>query len=138
MTAIKKSTKTPKSPAPATKAAKSTTTAKKKLAVAVLSAASRAPAPAVKPVATKPVVTTIAANVNVGFGNSLYLRGEGTGLSWDKGILMTCVADDLWQITLGESARPFTVKFLLNDATWSAGPDYTVASGAKVTFRPGF
>src|SRR5688572_5617630 len=33
----------------------------------------------------RPVVTTITARVDVGFGNALFLRGEGAGLSWNKG-----------------------------------------------------
>ncbi len=84
------------------------------------------------------VVTTISATVDVGFGNALYLRGEGPGLSWDKGVRMECVADDRWSLALGESARPFVFKFLINDATWSAGPDFTVSPGTTVTLTPTF
>ena len=50
--------------------------------------------PAVKKAAPKVVVTTITALVDVGFGNTLYLRGEGPGLSWEKGVPMKCVTDD--------------------------------------------
>jgi len=85
----------------------------------------------VKPVASKPVVTTVTAKIDVGFGNALYVRGEGPGLKWDQGALMTCVGEDAWAITLGESSRAFTLKFLINDVTWSAGPDFHVASGQK-------
>lgn len=153
----KKTTSKPaaKSPAPATKAAsakaapatkaapaKSAPAAKpakpaaKKKAVA--SAPAVAAAPAVKPVETKPVVTTITAKIDIGFGNTLYLRGEGAGLSWDKGLLMNCVADDVWQISVGESAHPIVFKFLVNDLSWSTGEDYSVASGDSVTLVPTF
>ena len=74
----------------------------------------------------------------VGFGNAIYRRGEGPGLSWDKGILMTCVQPDLWQIVLAESARAYTFKFLVNDLTWSAGPDFSAACGTSVTLVPEF
>jgi hypothetical protein len=84
------------------------------------------------------VVTTISANIDVGFGNALYLRGEGPGLSWDKGVRMECVADDRWSLALGESARPIVFKFLINDETWSVGPDYTVSPGTTVTLTPTF
>jgi hypothetical protein len=130
MTASKKTTTKPlKSPAPATKTGKPA--AKKK-------PADKAAALGVKPVATKPVTTTIAARIDVGFGNALYLRGDGPGLSWDKGLLMTCVADDCWQAVLGESSRPFTVKFLINDVTWSVGADFAVPSGESLTLTPAF
>ena len=94
--------------------------------------------PAVKAVATAPVVTTISARVDVGFGNSLYIRGEGPGLSWDKGVRMDCVGSDLWQIALAESARAFTFKLLVNDLSWSAGPDFSAACGTSVTITPEF
>jgi hypothetical protein len=141
MPATKKTTaaKSTKSPAPATKAPRAS--AKKKavtpepvaLAVAALSVAATP-----KAVASKSVATTIKACIDVGFGNALYVRGEGPGLSWDKGLLMQCVGQDQWQISLGESARPFLVKFLINDVTWSTGPDYTVPSGVSLTLAPQF
>ncbi|HUR58738.1 MAG TPA: hypothetical protein VM029_13580 [Opitutaceae bacterium] len=149
MPAIKKSTsKTAKSPAPATKStrapakkaaaartAPAAQTAPVALAVAALSVA--APK-SVKAVPTKPVTTTIRACIDVGFGNSVYVRGEGPGLSWDKGVLMECLGQDQWQVALGESSRPFLVKFLVNDQTWSTGPDYTVPSGVSLTLAPQF
>jgi hypothetical protein len=146
MPAIKKTTsKTAKSPAPATKStrapAKKTaaTPAAPAAPVALAVAALSVAAPkAVKAVATKPVTTTIRACIDVGFGNSVYARGEGPGLSWDKGVLMDCLGQDQWQLTLGESSRPFLVKFLVNDQTWSTGPDYTVPSGVSLTLAPQF
>ena len=35
----------------------------------------------------KPV--TIEAKIDVGFGNALYMRGEGLGLSWTQGVPLT-------------------------------------------------
>lgn len=154
----KNTTKPTKSPAPATKAVAAKPATRKKPAIAVKAkpAAATPPAPvaksapiptpapavvkavAVQPVEQKPVVTTITAQIDVGFGNAVYVRGEGAGLSWDAGVPMECVADDLWRITLGQSSCGFTFKFLVNDLTWSVGPDYTAASGASVTFTPEF
>jgi hypothetical protein len=140
MTAIKKTnTKSSKSPAPATaKTATAKPAIKKKAPVAAPAVAFSASSSKVAPVATARVVTKITAQIDVGFGNALYVRGEGPGLSWDRGVLMTCVGDDAWAITLGESSRPYTLKFLINDITWSVGPDFNVASGSTVTFSPGF
>jgi hypothetical protein len=126
MTAMKKTkSKATKSPAPATKSAKPA--AKKKAA-----------APAVKPVAAKKVATTITAQIDIGFGNLLHIRGEGPGLSWDQGLPMACVADNQWQIVLAESARPVVFKFLVNDLSWSAGEDYMAEPGSSVTLVPTF
>jgi hypothetical protein len=38
-----------------------------------------------KTVTTAKPVTTIEAKIDVGFGNNLFVRGEGPGLSWEKG-----------------------------------------------------
>lgn len=103
-------------------------------------------APAVKPAKTSPdarakpamVTTTVVAAVDVGFGNHLTLRGEGSGLSWDVGVPLECVSDDRWTITLPESAHPIVCKFLINDVTWCTGEDYTVLPGSTVVLSPTF
>ncbi len=96
-------------------------------------------APAAKAVTPKAVVTTIIANFDVGFGRALYLRGEGPGLSWDKGLLMECIAPAQWKTKLaGESVRPLLFKLMIDDATWSAGDDFNVASGDTITVTPIF
>lgn len=153
MTAMKKNTSKPaaKSPAPATKVAPvaKTPVAVTKVAPAAVKSvkpavkkkvapASTVAAPVVKPVETKRVVTTITAQIDIGFGNALYVRGEGAGLSWDKGTLMACVNDSQWQLALGESARPIVFKFLVNDLSWSVGEDYSVAAGSSVALLPTF
>ncbi len=96
-----------------------------------------------KPVAAKPApaklqVTTVTARVDVGFGNALFIRGDGPGLSWEKGRPMECVWSDSWVTLLEDSTRPCTFKLLINDVTWSNGPDYTVAPGESVTLTPQF
>jgi hypothetical protein len=95
-------------------------------------------APAVKPGTPAPVLTVITAHIDIGFGNALHLRGEGPGLSWHQGLPMQCVADDEWAITLPESAQPVVFKFLVNDLTWSTGPDYVAAPGTAITLKPVF
>lgn len=164
---MKKSTKSTKSPAPAIKSvikkapvapaaaasksakpkpvkkavAKPAKPAKPAKAAAPITAKPEAKTAAksvIKPVAPARVATTITATIDIGFGNALYLRGEGAGLSWDRGVLMNCVANDCWSLELSESARPLICKFLVNDLTWSAGEDYTVAPGRSVTIVPAF
>ena len=97
--------------------------------------AKASPKPKAKPAA---VVTTIVAAIDVGFGNHLTLRGEGPGLSWDVGVPLECLSDDRWSLTLPETSQPIVCKFLLNDATWSAGEDYTVLPGSSVVLSPVF
>ena len=154
MSASKKTTSKPAaSPTPATKSAASKTVASKKTTAATIKVTTATPvamlaptpapvaAPAVKPVASKPskpVKTTITAKIDVGFGNALFVRGEGPGLSWEKGLPMENVGSDVWRVVLEEAARSYTFKFLINDTTWSAGPDFTAACGTSVTLTPEF
>ena len=121
---MKKSSKTTKTPAPAKKSAP---------------AVRKAPvAPAVKKTAPKAIVTTISARIDVGFGNTVYLRGEGPGLTWDRGVVMECVGDAQWTLALRESALPVVFKFLVNDEVWSVGEDYVAKPGASAVFTPVF
>lgn len=148
MSASKKKTTTRKSsPAPATKSAaparkqapRATARAVPPLPAAAAPAVVAALPPAVvKPAAPKPSLTTITAQVDVGFGNTLYIRGAGGGLSWTVGVPMTCVAADLWRISLDAARQDIAFKVLVNDVSWSAGADYSAVSGANVTIRPSF
>lgn len=95
-------------------------------------------APAVKKAAPAPVVTVITASIDVGFGHSLYIRGEGPGLSWDVGVPMACIADDQWRITLGETTTPIVFKFLVDDLSWSTGEDYVATPGSALLLTPAF
>ncbi len=112
---------------------------------AVVAKAVETPAPAPKPVAAVkpakkagPQPTVIQANIDVGFGNTLYIRGEGPGLNWERGQTMDCLKDDLWAFTIEAAAKPIIFKFLINDETWCTGDDYVVEPGNKITLVPSF
>ena len=96
----------------------------------VASAVAPAPAPAAP--------TLVTAKIDIGFGNALYLRGEGPGLSWDKGTLLDCIGDDVWSLSISGATRPVVFKFLVNDLSWSSGPDYLVEPGSTSVITPSF
>ena len=103
------------------------------------------PPPEIKPTITatnasarstaKPV--TIEARIDVGFGNMLYLRGEGLGLSWTQGVPLTCVDGKTWKWT-GETTKQLKFKLLLNDQVWSQGEDLVATPGQKLEISPAF
>jgi hypothetical protein len=146
----KNASKSPKTPAPApvkpAPASAQLATAKSPRAKTPKPTTAAATAPAVKGlapvvIAPKPdtvVATTIIAQIDIGFGNILYVRGSGGGLSWDQGLAMANATADQWKITLGKTTKPVTFKFLVNDLTWSAGEDYVVEPGSTVTLVPIF
>ena len=84
-------------------------------------------------------VTVVVAKYDVGFGNSLYIRGEGAGLSWETGILMENVGNDVWVWTTSDIAdEDLAFKFLVNDEIWSAGDNLSAAVGETTTLYPCF
>jgi hypothetical protein len=109
--------------------------------VAAAPAPSKVEAPAPKaapaPVAV-PAATVISAKIDVGFGNSIYIRGEGPGLSWNKGELLDNVGSDAWSISLSGAKHPIVFKLLINDTTWSTGDDFVAEPGSKATVTPTF
>jgi len=85
-----------------------------------------------------PSKTTIVANVDVGFGNTLYIRGDGPGLSWSKGVPMDCVGDTGWTLSMSGVSSAFEYKVLINDQYWSAGENGAVKPGKTATTVPLF
>ncbi len=99
--------------------------------------AKKTAAPAKKKTA-EPPATFISAQIDIGFGNHLYIRGEGPGLSWDHGIAMDCTGAGLWTTTVKHAAAPVVFKVLVNDLTWNAGPDYIAKPGKSLLVTPSF
>jgi len=98
-----------------------------------------ASAVAAAPVAPPPhgAVTTIDVKMDVGFGNVVFLRGQGGGLTWERGVPLNCVDGKTWRWS-GTVKDPVTFKPLINDHVWSAGSDLTVKPGQKVEVKPSF
>ena len=89
------------------------------------------------PQGTTSKTVTIEAKVDVGFGNALYLRGEGRGLSWNQGIPLKCMDNSTWMWS-GEASDKVKFKLLLNDAVWCQGEDLVAVPGQKVQVAPAF
>jgi hypothetical protein len=94
--------------------------------------------PVAEPAEVFAAVTTIVAKVDVGFGNTLYLRGTGPDLSWDKGVEMTNTGSDEWIWSTSKASTEFLAKVLINDVIWSGDPDTTVKAGEKTVIKATF
>jgi hypothetical protein len=116
-------------------AKKSAAPAKK---TAVVTKKSAAPAKKKPAVSSEPPATFISAKIDIGFGNHLYIRGEGPGLSWDHGLAMDCVGAGLWTVTVKHAASPVVFKLLVNDLSWSTGEDFVAEPGQSLTITPAF
>jgi hypothetical protein len=112
-------------------------------------AVAKAPAPAAPAVAKAPAakaatngaaktaIATIDVKLDVGFGNAVFVRGQGAGLTWEHGQPLVCVDGKTWRWT-SEVKEPVTFKLLINDKVWSAGNDLTIAPGQKLEIAPEF
>lgn len=76
--------------------------------------------------------------MDVGFGNALFIRGEGGGLSWDKGQPLVCVDGATWVWTARQTDRPVRFKLLINDQRWSRGENLEVCPGGQLEVVPAF
>lgn len=99
--------------------------------------AAPAPVAEARPLTKASRSAIIEAKIDVGFGNTLFLRGEGKGLNWNQGIPLTNVDGSTWQWS-GEADEKLKVKLLLNDAIWAQGEDLIVKPGEKVQIAPSF
>ena len=85
--------------------------------------------------ATQPAI--IEAKIDVGFGNNLFLRGEGAGLSWDHGTPLKCIDGKTWQWSAPTEDK-VKFKLLLNDSVWAQGADLVATPGKTVRVSPAF
>ena len=97
----------------------------------------RSEAPGAKSVNPTRPVTIIEAKIDVGFGNNLFVRGQGAGLSWERGTPLTCVGADTWRLAV-EATDRLQFKLLLNDRVWAKGENVVVTPGKQVEVRPAF
>jgi hypothetical protein len=95
-------------------------------------------APAPKASASKASKTVIAANVDVGFGNMLYLRGDAPGLSWKKGVPMDNQSAKSWSIAMSGVKQSFEFKVLINDIHWAVGANVVAQPGVTNSANSSF
>jgi hypothetical protein len=80
----------------------------------------------------------IQAKTDVGFGNSIFIRGQGAGLSWDKGFPLSCIDGSAWVWSTKQAQGKVVFKLLLNDQVWAKGEDVVVEAGRKIEVVPVF
>ncbi len=131
--------KTTAKKAPAKKVAAKKTAAKKAPAKKVAAKKTAAKKVASKKVAAKKIIeTSITARVDVGFGNSLYIRGEGGGLNWNQGTLLENESPYDWSYKTTKVKSDIVFKFLINDEIWADGENQTVKAGTSSVSSPVF
>ncbi|MBL9186058.1 MAG: hypothetical protein JNK23_01130 [Opitutaceae bacterium] len=59
--------------------------------------------------------TRLIATAYIGIGNRLFIRGEGPGLAWDKGVPLQFVSIGKWRWETNEATAPVRFKLYKND-----------------------
>ncbi|MES2344947.1 MAG: hypothetical protein V4494_03300 [Chlamydiota bacterium] len=82
--------------------------------------------------------SSIRIKCNVGYGNNLFIRGQGPGLSWMQGVPLTNIAADEWVWETGEPFDACEFKVLVNDTKYESGENHRLPPGATVQYTPDF
>lgn len=61
--------------------------------------------------------TRLLVTAYIGIGNRLFIRGEGPGLTWDKGVPLQFVSIGKWRWESAEATAPVKYKLYKNDET---------------------
>lgn len=73
--------------------------------------------------------TEIIVRCKVPDGHHLYIRGDGNGLNWEKGIQLTQIDDDTWAYLSSAELKDMKYKFLIDDEGWQEGGDNKISQG---------
>jgi len=82
--------------------------------------------------------TLVAAKIELGKENSLYIRGHGEGLRWGLGQPLTCVDGATWLWSAYRAREPIEFHLLLDDLIWARGDNLLLEPGRVVELRPDF
>lgn len=59
--------------------------------------------------------TRLLVTAYIGIGNRLFIRGDGPGLNWDKGVPLQFVSIGKWRWETNDATGPVQFKLLKND-----------------------
>ena len=76
--------------------------------------------------------TRLLVTAYIGIGNKLYIRGDGPGLSWDKGQPMKFVSIGKWGWATDEATGPVACKLYKNDETAAVSGEVFLEPGQHV------
>jgi predicted alpha/beta superfamily hydrolase len=85
-----------------------------------------------------PLETTVLVHYDVGYGNTLHLRGDDAGLNWSTGMPCTWGAGNVWSCVLEGGDGAIALKPLHNDSTWARGWNWRVIAGQSLDIYPYF
>ncbi len=90
------------------------------------------PAASFEAAASTDGATRLLVTAYIGIGNKLFIRGDGPGLSWDKGVPMQFVSIGKWGWASHDVATPIACKLYKNDETAALSGEIFLEPGKHV------
>jgi hypothetical protein len=104
-----------------------------------LSAAPPDDAAPAEPAVSADGATRLVVTAYIGIGNRLFIRGDGPGLSWEKGVPLTFVSIGKWRWETNDASKPVKFKLYKNDeAECTALGERSVDPGAQQDLTAAF
>jgi hypothetical protein len=94
--------------------------------------ADESPAASFESSASSDGATRLLVTAYIGIGNKLFIRGDGPGLSWDKGVPMQFVSIGKWGWASHDVATPIACKLYKNDETAALSGEIFLEPGKHV------
>jgi len=82
--------------------------------------------------------TRIVVRAPKGCKDPIYLRGDGAGLSWNKGIRLDHGSGNEWSWETWDQVSRTEFKVLINDKIWEEGPNHVLECGKTVEYSATF
>jgi hypothetical protein len=84
-------------------------------------------------------VTRLVVTAYIGIGNRLFIRGDGPGLAWDRGVPLTFVSIGKWRWETSDASRTIHFRLFKNDTVeCTALGEQTVEPGAQQELSAAF
>ncbi len=80
----------------------------------------------------------VTVRFDVGFPNTVTIRGKGGGLSWDKGITLKNISRDTWVFEPKGDTSSIEFKVLINDQLYETGYNHSLKNGDSIEYTPTF
>jgi hypothetical protein len=80
----------------------------------------------------------VVARIELGPGNAVFIRGEGGGLNWHRGLRLDCIAPGAWIWFAKRLTDKVVFQLLLNDSVWAKGDNIVLEPGSRIELTPDF
>ena len=82
--------------------------------------------------------TRLLVTAYIGIGNKVFVRGEGPGLSWEKGVPMEFISIGKWTWAAADPSAPVKIQLYKNDDLPAQGDPIVIPAGHHIDATPVF